>query len=115
MHLLSIFDSDYEHIYEINVHQDEYKFVELIISHILSICNANDFVSSFARRATSLRQHFICRKATSFVCVRFPDNEVDSKLSNEVLASLVTKLCPADINEKTTTFCRRLSIFVFTA
>ena len=55
------------------------------------------------------RSHFICYKATSFVYVRFSDNEVDSKLSNEVLASLVMKLCPADINEKST--CRNKSIF----
>ncbi len=62
-----------------------------------------------AVRHTSLRKHFIYRKATSFVYVRFSDNEVDSKLSNEVLASLIMKLCPADINEKST--CRNKSIF----
>ena len=62
-----------------------------------------------AVRHTSLRQHFICPKATSFVYVRFSDNEVDSKLSNEVLASLIMKLCPADINEKSTS--QNLSIF----
>ena len=28
------------------------------------------------------------------------DNEVDSKLSNEVLATLITELCPADTNTK---------------
>ncbi len=53
-----------------------------------------------SRNFIDAKHHFICRKATSFVYVRFSDNEVDSKLSNEVLASLVTKLCPADINEK---------------
>ena len=29
------------------------------------------------------------------------DNEVDSKLSNGVLATLITELCPADTNKKT--------------
>ena len=62
-----------------------------------------------AVRHTSLRKHFIYRKATSFVYVRFSDNEVDSKLSNEVLASLIMKLCPADINEKIQV--RRLGFF----
>ncbi len=45
------------------------------------------------------QSNFIFRKATSFY-VRFTDNEVDSYLPNEVLALLVTMLCPADINTK---------------
>ena len=44
-----------------------------------------------------------------FIFVRFSHNEVDSKLSNEVFALLVMKLCPADINEKIQVF--RLGFF----
>ena len=53
---------------------------------------------SLCRRHTSLAKPLHLPKATSF-CVR-KRNEVDSKLSNGVLALLVTELCPADINTK---------------
>ena len=56
-----------------------------------------------------IAEHFICCEATSFIFVRFSHNEVDSKLSNEVFALLVMKLCPADINEKIQVF--RLGFF----
>ena len=52
-----------------------------------------------AVRHTSLAQPLHLPQGNFVLCPQ-ADNEVDSKLSNEVLALLVTKLCPADINEK---------------
>lgn len=78
---------------------------KFIYRTILNIGNAkfNPFVrraTSLCRMHTSLHQHFISRKATSFIYVRSVVNEVDCKQANEALASLVMKLCLADINEK---------------
>ena len=45
------------------------------------------------------RDHFICLKVMLF-CVRLTSDDVNSKLSTEAFALIVTELCPVDKNKK---------------